>query len=235
MTSLPHADLIDIGTKAMTVRVGIKPHFKDFTVHENLIRNSSAFFKEALSHENDTDQPRIVQLPDCLNGMGGQFHIYQQWLYTGRLYTGKSASEDNRRQEWTRLYGCYLLGDSIQDTNFMDVCMDAMVKWADDCGKITQLETRLDAVEIYKKTPETSPLRLLFVDLIVEVHDYDFWKAEKDHDFSYAFMRDMVIALAYKYQSKTRKSRSLPPYKNSLGQSCHYHCRGDAPCYKSNG
>ena len=68
-----------MGTRVVTISVGEKPDHEDFTVHEELIRRSSALINATLSADEDELKEDPIVLTEY---RPKDFMIYIQWLYT---------------------------------------------------------------------------------------------------------------------------------------------------------
>ncbi|KAF2102654.1 hypothetical protein NA57DRAFT_27179, partial [Rhizodiscina lignyota] len=152
------------GTTFVTVLVGRSQ--EKFLVHEGLIRARSAFFEKALSRDWKEAQKKLVELPET---DVPQFTLYERWLYTSTIY---SRSEDGLGvSEGRLLIESYFLGDMLQDADFKDAVIDAIINvlikdkiYATFWGK-----------DIYENTPPESPLRKLTVDCHLDQRDTDWF------------------------------------------------------------
>ncbi|KAF2867652.1 hypothetical protein BDV95DRAFT_171828 [Massariosphaeria phaeospora] len=219
-------DLIHMGTSAIAVRVGAEPDIKGFTVHEQLIRKSSPFFEAALSNPATTAHPILIKLPKC---SPTDFHVYVQWLYTGRVHVVLTSpiTSDKDTDEYCLLIRGYLLGEYLQDTHYRDTLMDALVQLVS--GPIKSFLARTEFGRIYQETKIESPLRRLLVDVAVWRHN---WEYAKEQDFPKEMFWGVMTGLADRCQRPAGEAQSTSPFEVVKG-TCHYHCHGDdTPCYK---
>ncbi|KAF2801691.1 uncharacterized protein BDZ99DRAFT_528162 [Mytilinidion resinicola] len=108
-----------LGLLSIIVRVGSPP--TDFSVHESLVCSRSPFFANAMNGAWAEAESRVVPLPD---DAPSTFALYRTWLYTGLLACKSSSDSD----EWELLACAYVLGEKLQDSDFKDTVIDAMVE-----------------------------------------------------------------------------------------------------------
>ena len=216
-----------MGTKVIAVRVGAEPKHTDFSVHENLIRLSSPFFEAALSRDWKESQEKIVKLPGC---NAHAFRIYVQWLYTGQLHTKlqfNHTSPNDGQWEWANLVKAYLLGDYLQDIDFKDTIMDAMIDWANEATRECSDAPPHSSVEVYQHTRDGSPLRKVTL-------DFTTWRLTNNFPVSmneYQFPSDFLTAVVTSLTERIRTGKVVRP--NFMDKKyCYYHCHGDRACYK---
>ncbi|KAF2028831.1 hypothetical protein EK21DRAFT_113524 [Setomelanomma holmii] len=216
-----------MGTKVIAVRVGPEPKHTDFSVHENLIRLSSPFFEAALGRDWKEAKERIGKLPDC---NAHAFRVYTHWIYTGQLNTKlqfDQSSPTDGQWEWANLVKAYLLGDYLQDIDFKDTVMDAMIDWADyatrECGNASPHSS----VEVYQHTRIGSPLRWILLDSTTWRLTNNFAVSMSDFQFPSEFLAFIVTALT----DRIRTGKTVRP--SFLDKRyCHYHCHRDRTCYQ---
>jgi hypothetical protein len=128
-------------------------------VHRNLIAASSAFFRKMLdggSKEKDC----VVRLP---TQDFETVSTYVQWLYVGKIFSSKCGDiyPDNKgTQEWGRLLKLAILGDTIQDRQFRNGVIDALIDVVVERGKYpASLVARA-----FEKLPPQSLFRRLLID-----------------------------------------------------------------------
>ncbi|KAI4648979.1 uncharacterized protein J4E78_008496 [Alternaria triticimaculans] len=119
-----------VDSKPILIRVGeVK---QEFYVHESLLRANSLFFDNALKKEWKEGQERVVDLPDT---EPEHMRIWIKFLYTGRIFTGTETPQIRESEAelfckdvsaWNRLY---TLGDFLQDGDFKDALIDAMMEF----------------------------------------------------------------------------------------------------------
>ncbi|KAH4300166.1 hypothetical protein HBH64_098990 [Parastagonospora nodorum] len=220
-------NLLQMGTKIIAVRVGAEPKHTDFSVHESLIRLSSPFFEAALSREWKESQERIVKLPE---GNAHAFRIYVHWLYTSQLCSKlqfNHVSLNDGQWEWANLVKGYLLGDYLQDIDFKDSVMDAMIDWGNEAARECSDAPPHSSIEVYQQTGKTSPLRRI-------VLDFTTWRIINNFPVSmndYQFPSDFLTAVVTCLTERIRSGKVVRPGFVDK-KYCHYHCHGDRTCYK---
>jgi hypothetical protein len=129
LTSLtgPHS----LSGETVKIIVGTNPSVT-FSVEENLICAASDYFKRAMSKGWIEAQQRTVRLEEDSPNI---FRIYLHWLYRGTIPAESAAgiehySEflDHEWSEWMQLAKAYVLGDTLQDGDFADAVIDAMIE-----------------------------------------------------------------------------------------------------------
>jgi hypothetical protein len=216
-----------MGTKVIAVRVGPEPKHTDFSVHENLIRLSSAFFEATLGRDWKESQERIVKLPDC---NAHAFCVYLQWLYTVQLDTKfqfNQGSLSDGQWEWANLVKAYLLGHYLQDVDFKDTSMDAMVDWANEATRECSYAPPHSSVEVFQATRAGSPLRWVIL-------DFTTWRLTNISPVSlsdYQFPSDFLTSVITTLTERIRTAKVVRPTFVDK-RYCHYHCHGDRTCYK---
>lgn len=158
------------------------------------------------------------------------FQLYLHWLYRGTLPVRADEPGHACNSEYLQLAKAYVLGDKLQDGDFQDIIIDAIIdKWnskasdGHNCFPVGAVVTC-----IYNNTPESSKARRLLVDICVH-NGSKSWLSDwtKECDIPKDFLFDMVIALF----SKEEENTSNPIVESS---TCRYHQHGSGPmvCYK---
>ncbi|KAI4906272.1 hypothetical protein J4E90_010745 [Alternaria incomplexa] len=210
-----------MGTKVVTVRVGREPNHTDFTVHEDPIRASSAFFQTAFRHPWRESLERVVRLPEC---DAIDFQIYTHWLYSGLLCAIPSEVSGSNGVSSSLVRG-YLLGDYLQDASYRDTIIDGLIEWdrhADDAPRTSFLSSWINIVD--DKTSEGNPLQKLLVDITVWRTSHVWWTSVIAK-LPANFVRDVCIGLSTRY----RVDGAVFPVRIQAN-NCAYHSHGDKPC-----
>ena len=228
-----------MGTSVITVRVSNEPSHCDFAVHENLLRKSSHFFEKALGGPWRESQQKMINLPDIsISAM----KTYVQWLYSGRLHITKDDAGEliQHASKWERLVEGYLFGNYIQDTDYKDSMVDAMVE---QIGS-KESEKNTPAMEyvsiVFDASAPSSPIRDFFTDVGIWAVDHSFWaKASEEHQksdvkgipwkdcLSQDYCFKVLAGITHRLERKTKSpflKRTMP---------CRYHCHGIEQCYKT--
>jgi hypothetical protein len=211
-----------LGYPSIIVRVGDEPERTDFSVHEDLICSRSRFFANAMRHDWKESEDRIVPLPDDLPST---FAIYRTWLYSGLLTSrGFSTTE-----EWGVLCSAYILGEKLQDSEFKDTVIDAMIEKINE-EPMFEFNPEM-VVEIYENTPPQSHARRLLVDLYTFAGKSS-WLSKEKREFLH---EDFLYALLVQFmKSKEKPVGIIAPYHHQ--STCAYHEHGgklQGPCYKT--
>lgn len=157
------------------------------------------------------------------------FEIYMHWLYFETLPVRNDSPGPEGNIEYVQLSKAYVLGEFLQDINFKDAVLDAMIVKSSSEASDGQMWFPGGSVirYIYEGTPESSAARRLLVDMYTYHGDGD-WLKEEANDPPKQFLLDLAIAVL------TKRSR---PFK-SLGSGkggCEYHEHQPDPnnCYKN--
>ncbi|KAK3062100.1 hypothetical protein LTS18_004822 [Coniosporium uncinatum] len=122
------ADAPPLGHETFQILVGKKA--TPFTMHKDLVSNSSLFFKAAINGNWKESEEGIVRLSE---DAPETFDIYYKWLYFGKLFVefeGDTTYTDGKRTSnklLPRLTTLYQLGDKFQDHRFENAVMDALI------------------------------------------------------------------------------------------------------------
>ncbi|KAF2452023.1 hypothetical protein P171DRAFT_479036 [Karstenula rhodostoma CBS 690.94] len=225
-----HSQMLDFGTKVVTIRVGGEPDHKDFTVHEDG-RKRSPYLMDPRNQK-----PAFISLPDA---RPEDFNVYVQWLYTGRLHT-KTIHFDHG-VEWVMLTNVYLLGHKLADVDFQDRVMDSMLDWLKDAGhNIDCLAVVFDNVtQIFNETKisgKNNPLRRLVSDIVsAKLSNTTIQSMALDRQSEQlppAFLLDIVSKLSTKLVAGHLSFLSLTK-SPELRENCHYHCHKNGECYRN--
>jgi hypothetical protein len=219
--------LIIYSLRGRSIEVLVGPDAVPFSVHEELVCASSAFFKGALSHNWAESQQRSVRLeeeePDA-------FEIYLQWLYRGTLPVPKWDRITHKRRsaqaDFLLLAKAYVLGDKLQDGDFADTVIDALVMANNDEVELIWGDT---ISYIFENTPDSSPARDFLVDALYCEHCRDTLGKEDDFPKNFLF-RLAEMAVTYDRES----------YREEFDEACngcryHQHGKDAALCYRNRG
>lgn len=199
---------------------------QEYNVHEGLLTTHSPFFKAALGEAWAEGEARRISLPE---DEPDTFGLYASWLYYRRICSTEEKNDfDGWKVEIDRLILAYILGEKLQDVDFKDAVIDAMISRAGtktDDGR--QLYPGPHAVKtLYESTTESSPVRQLMVDY------YAFHAPEellrKNKELPADFFRDLSFAFA----ARRNQAIESPPLRVD---KCYYHAhkKGGSPCYKT--
>lgn len=153
------------------------------------------------------------------------FQVYMNWLYSKRLPV---KSEDPLDDEYLLIAKMIVLGDRLQDLDFQDAAVDAIL----DKSRSSTMNGQAIAPTVnyvYENTLEDSKARKLLVDFYVCRGNED-WLRDSDglRDLPAEFISDLAIALL---QRRGKPDSGDPAY---MTDTCVYHnhdCTSRA-CYK---
>lgn len=174
-----------------------------------------------MERERRNAKERVIRLPDDEVKI---FTIYHMWLYFGYIFTRsedeeKSALSTSSTAEWDLLFDSYIFGEKIQDSNFKDALMDAVI------NKMNTIKHFPHSVQqVYQNTPQNSPARRLLVDVCL-YYDNELFVQMAAGNAEY--LQD--VALASMNAKKTERDFTCP-----VEGSCEYHehAEGEENCYK---
>lgn len=208
------------------VIVGDEKHVT-FGVHENVICAASQFFKKAMSGDWSESKSRSVRLA---NEEPEVFHLYMQWLYRDTLPVRNDSPGLEGNAEYLQLAKAYVLGDLLQDGNFKDAVLDAMIERTTSKLSDGKMWFPVGPVirHIYDNTMKSSEARRLLVDMYTQTGRSDWlrnWACPED--LPKEFLYDLAIAVLDK--------RSQPEIPAGSPDPCayHQHKAHKSICYRS--
>jgi hypothetical protein len=187
--------VVSFTSDVIQILVGSDPPVR-FRVHKDLICNSSAFFKSALSHDWKEAEEQTVRLEEDDLEI---FKLYIHWLYRGTVFEFSENGYDYGTGQYWSAAKAYVLGDKLQDGNFCDAAIDVFI------DGLQQADYQDSDIEdmcvgwpypgivpyIYENTPEVSKIRQLMVDIFVYKGD-SCWLPETSAP---AFVRSVAVRL----------------------------------------
>jgi hypothetical protein len=129
--------------------------------------------------------------------------------------------------EWANLVKAYLLGDYLQDIDFKDTVMDAMVDWAIEATRECSDAPPYSSVEVYQHTKDNSPLRKIIL-------DFTYWRLVTNFLMSmenFQYPSDFLTVVVSSLVERIHTVKIVGPNYVSKGY-CQYHWHGDRTCYK---
>ncbi|KAH0528035.1 hypothetical protein TsFJ059_002947 [Trichoderma semiorbis] len=206
---------LDLRGRALTVTVGSTDPVM-YSVHEHLICRTSGYFKTAMKAHWETSTSGSIDLTEEDPEV---FEIYLHWLYFGTLPVRNNSPGLEGNNEYVQLAQAYVLGEFLQDVNFKDTVLDAILIKSRSTASDGQTWFPLGpAIRcIYEGTRASSAARRLLVDLYNHNGHGDWLKgwADKD-DMPKQFLLDLAIAAL---TERSRPSESLAPVEGT----CRYH------------
>lgn len=156
------------------------------------------------------------------------FEVYLYWLYFETLPVRNDSPGSEGNAEYAQLAKAYVLGELLQDVNFKDAVLDAILIKTNSKASDGQTWFPFGPAfrYIYEGTPESSAARRLLVDLYTYHGHGDWLKGWADKDLPKEFLHDLAIAALTK---RPRPSASLEEEKGACGY--HEHQPDPSNCY----
>lgn len=174
-----------------------------------------------MKRERRKAKERVIRLPDDEVKV---FTIYHMWLYFGYIFTrsgdeGKNASSTSSIAEWELLFDSYIFGEKIQDSNFKDALMDAIINKMNTIQKFPH-----KVQKVYQNTPQNSPARRLLVEACLCYNNEELIRKAAG---SAEYLQD--VTLAFMNAKITKRDFTWP-----AEESCEYHehAEGEENCYR---
>jgi len=208
-------------SKITTLVVGVDE--REYQVHQDLLSSNSPYFTAAVKEEWKEGQQRRIPLPD---DSPAAVDLYIQWLYSSRIFSQQPLEKlEEGYDELQILIDGFIFGEKIQDGDFKDAIIDALIASVSTVGKEDKYwyPSGEKADRVYKATAPGSPLRRLLVDMHVH-HGLRGWVEDgANPEFLTDLVRDLLDVCDVSHKSDpTRQDVS----------SCPYHHHGDdAQCY----
>ena len=209
---------VEYGSDSVILRVGKEGDSKDFLIHRDIITRRSPLVKQALSGEWKEAQDGVLLMPEDEPAI---VKLYQQWLYTGCIFTDHRAAKETAA-EYVTLVQCYVLGDKLFDGVFKDCIIDAIISLLLSTHLFDPSLTNL----VYECTTSGSPLRKLWQDI------YLFAGSSAWLDDVHDPHPDFAVELSRQQMGLWQGQRPQYGAKVFL-QPCAYHEHGDQPCYRA--
>ena len=186
----------------LTIRVGTGSIQQDFVAHESFLISRSGFFRRAVNGRWEESETRIVKLPEDSPKI---FALYIDCAYTNQISSDSvernppAKAENNTKEnidllkaEIWDLVHVYILAEKLLDGTTKNIVIETLFKLfhlTNPCLRPSECMIK----EVYRNTPETSPLRRFLVDLRL---DYASAKLRKEIDgLPKEYLLDLAIAL----------------------------------------
>ena len=170
------------------------------------------------------DDGRILKLP---GDKPENIKVYVAWLYSNRIFTKPEGEVDKMSSvESDRLVDAYIFGDEIQDSDFKDAIIDAIIEEDEETDSYY-----INARKIWEYTPPGALIRRYIVDRYVWIGT-EKWL--KDDVVPY-LNQDFLVELGRALYEKIRSPKDYTGGAPSVRDSCLYHehtSKGE-PCYKA--
>lgn len=177
----------------------VGPSEEEWTIHEGLVTETSAFFAAAVKKVWAEGQSKRVKLPEEDANI---FHLYARWLYEGKLLVRPSPGKqeqgraETHREEQALLVECYILGDKLQDSSSRNTVINSLLACTlkgDGSGSLWWPVQCVDRV--YEVTCSGSPLRRLFVEMYTyHAHSDPSWvDTINNGEFGKELARELIL------------------------------------------
>lgn len=192
-----------------------------FVVHEDVLSKGSPFFASACKKEWKGRLEHCIPLPD---DDISTVDLYIQWIYTGRIFSRPSdEGGSGGEEELGLLVGGFVFGEKVQNGDFKDAVVDAIVKSFPVPSKKNKLccPPVLCVDKAYNGTPEGSQLRKLLVAIYTTRGSGAWLRGTTSMDF----LADLAARLLDERKSATAGLDLM---------GCGFHQHGDdKPCYRT--
>ncbi|KAK3076874.1 hypothetical protein LTS18_011764 [Coniosporium uncinatum] len=214
-----------------TVEIHVGPDHRVFSVHEKLICASSDFFKDGMSRDWKESRERTFTFeydePEI-------FDIYACWLYYQKFPTRLDRGGLEGNKEYVQLAKAYVLGEKLQDRDFQDAVIDAVVDKSNHLTEGNKTWSPVgDAVKIiYDGTPDTSPAQKLLVDIHCH-YGHTLWLTDHcppNKDIPHDFLLDLARKM---FDERPKPNCMAEEKPKGKAASCRYHNHGSyQACFK---
>lgn len=198
-----------------------------FYAHTAAIRAKSGFFDALLSKGWKETVEKVVDLPE---DHADAFDLWIHAVYhTGFLTSQPTNVDCNDPKGLTSIHNthclyirAYILGDKLQDYDFMDLTMDVLIRFSDGVNYYPVKYAQL----AFDHSPESSPLRQYMIDTLCFT-GHQGWLEN-------TIPAEMWAGVGKKF-FELKQLRKVPAHTdgNYSGHACKYHChpsKGTA-CY----
>ncbi|KAF2167852.1 hypothetical protein M409DRAFT_21999 [Zasmidium cellare ATCC 36951] len=188
----------------VTIKAGTGEGQQTFSIHEDVIKENSPFFRAALDKKWKEGQARAVELPEDSPEVVA---AYVDWCYSKEIMCKKAGSSneytrlDIHREQWI-LAELYVFGEKVQDDSFCDSVMTALTEACElevnepldeQFGYCFLPEDGIVSL-IYDGIPPNSPARRFVVDMYVSYATKEWFSPSTPWLKNPEFLKDLVVA-----------------------------------------
>ncbi|KAA8620119.1 BTB domain containing protein [Pyrenophora tritici-repentis] len=142
-----------------TIIVKVGRNGKEYTLHTELLKQHSGYFRGALSHDWKETVDGIIPLTDVETDL---FDMFVDWIYQGTISTpfdktGPLIKVKMRHQ-------CYFLADRLLAVGMKDALMDDIFRLYEQTG-YGFCPSGSEITDVFAKLTEMDPLVKLYVDI----------------------------------------------------------------------
>lgn len=159
------------------------------------------------------------------------FRIYAKWLDGGNIYINDERLIEETDmvtdQELRTVFECYRLSSILEDDDFKDAMLDAMISII-----VNENATLKDIPRVvYNSTESASPHRQFVVDYVA--HTWPRWCFEEisEETYSSRFLLDLLTAMGSRLRGVTPVDAD-DFFQDVNTCKWHEHTKKKAPCYK---
>lgn len=198
-----------IDNRIVLLRVGDNPP-QEFSVHEGVLREHSAFFRAALDKKWREGHSRQIDLPSDESDVVAAF---VDWLYFRRIASKPVSPPELPMDdgEYHFLAGMYAFGDKVQANGFCDDVISAMAMKTDDVAEdgTRTFPGHSAIMKLYNGTPPGSPARRFVVDMYAEF-GMNQWIPKEPELNHPEFLTDLVYAFLERKRTSSHKVLNYP-------------------------
>lgn len=158
-----------------------------YDVHEGVLRQNSAWFKEKLSTLSTTiaGQPKDIHMPDEDPVIFGRFN---EWLYTQKPCNGTDTPKE---LPWSAIFDIYTFAEKRGVPKLQNACINVIIRKAKSDVPFPSQDI---LNPLWKTTGKVFPLRLLLLELFAAKCDLKAALA-RNGGYHHRFLHDLVIML----------------------------------------
>lgn len=169
------------------VIVFVGPEKTPFGIQKTFLCHRSAFFRDLLA-SRDKQEDKVedtVDLPDVSVEIFGLLQYF--------IYTGKVAATDESIPPYDVLVGLWKLGHRLGVDGLCDMTLSTMIRCRRTTGRIPSTPL---LVQVWKDTPEGSPIRTLLLTWAAEYMRSSDSRAEFAKSLPQEVLSELVVAMS---------------------------------------
>ncbi|KAM5452049.1 hypothetical protein MaudCBS49596_003399 [Microsporum audouinii] len=194
-----------------------------FTIHENLIKESSPFLCSLLRRKKPGDT-YVLNIPEEYNTA---VQFYANWVYR-RVIPSAAGSELELRKESMTLAKAYVVGKRFEDSGFQNAVVDRVIERAKGTFDKKQILPDAEAIQFtYQNVKKCSKFKVLLVDLYASHAISGYFCKPASSKYPKLFLIEVLSAVA-DMQFTGRMSPTNGSKKNACER--YHHHSSDAAC-----